>query len=377
MNRFEAGWGRMGEAARCYHRGMNYEALVRMAAKQAAKTALAPSRVEGAVGVSRLGVAFVNVYFIDSDDGGWVLVDTGLPAAAAVVQRAAEAKYGPDTRPRCIILTHGHFDHAGNAAVLAKVWDVPIFAHREEMPFLTGVSDYPPQDPSMGGAIANLSRVFPRSGYDLRPRVRTLLEQARGGGGAEALSGRVPDGSLEDSLSVGKGEGDGGRGPLPGLPGWEWVHTPGHTPGHVSLWRERDRVLVAGDALATMDLDSYTEQVARHREFHRPPVPFTPDWQATRASVERLAGLRPRTVAAGHGLPITGDDTADRLAAFEVDVPEGGRYWPEAAKYDPDRGVVEVPPPVDDPIGRRLKIGGGVAAAVAAAAALGIGMRRK
>ncbi len=319
-----------------------------MALKQAGKTAVAPSNVEGAAGVARLGVAFVNVYFIDSQDdaGGWVLVDTGLPAAATLVQRAAEARYRKSTRPRCILLTHGHFDHAGNAATLAKAWDVPIFAHREEMPFLTGVSDYPPQDPSMGGAIANLSRVFPHSGYDFGSRVRPLL-----------------------------GDADGG--PVPALPGWRWIHTPGHTPGHISLWRERDRVLIAGDAVATMDLDSYVEQVVRHRSFQRPPVPFTPDWQATRRSVERLAELRPSTVAAGHGLPITGDDTADRLAAFHVDVPEGGRYWPQPAEYDPERGVVHLPPPVDDPIGKRLKVGGAVAAGAAAIAAVGIGLRRK
>ena len=170
-------------------------------------------------------------------------------------------------RPAPSWLTHGHFDHAGSAAELARAWGVPIYAHAEELPFLTGRSDYPPADPSMGGAIAQLARAFPSAGYDFGERVRAL----------------PADGSV------------------PGLPGWRWLHTPGHTPGHVSLWRESDRTLLAGDAFATMDLDSWLSQVTHARELARSPVPFTPDWDAAEASVARLAELRPRAVGAGHG----------------------------------------------------------------------------
>jgi Metallo-beta-lactamase superfamily len=117
---------------------------------------------------------------------------------------------------------------------------MPIYAHPLEMPYLTGKSDYPPQDSTMGGAIAVLSRLFPGSGYDFGDRVRPL-----------------PD---DDSV--------------PGLEYWRWVHTPGHTPGHVSLFREMDGTLLAGDALATINMDSWISQLPRKRELHRPPAPF-------------------------------------------------------------------------------------------------------
>ena len=69
--------------------------------------------------VARVPVAFVNVYLV-GDPGGWVVVDTGLPGAAGLVRRAAEARFGAGARPQAIVLTHGHFDHAGSALALAR-----------------------------------------------------------------------------------------------------------------------------------------------------------------------------------------------------------------------------------------------------------------
>ena len=288
-----------------------------------------------ALHVARVPVAFVNVYLV-GQSGGWIVVDTGLPGAAGLVRRAAEARFGVGARPQAIVLTHGHFDHAGSALDLAWHWDVPVYVHPLERPYLTGASDYAPQDPSMGGAIAFLSRFFPSSGFHLGEHVREL----------------PADGSV------------------PGAPGWRWLHTPGHTAGHVSLWRDADRVLLAGDAIATMDLDSWTAQVTKPRVFDRPPAPFTPDWGATRASVHALAGLDPLTVAAGHGLPIT-DRAAERLRAYDgtVEVPVGHRYGTTPALAD-ETGIVALPPPVADPVLFRV-------AALAAAATVAAGLARR
>ncbi len=279
--------------------------------------------------VSRLPIFFVNAYFVEVADGRWILVDTGLPGAAGWVRRAAEARFGAKTRPEAIVLTHGHFDHAGNARALAEAWDVPIYAHSLEMPYLTGRSDYPPKDPTMGGAIAFLARFFPDSGYDFGRRVRPLPE----------------DGSV------------------PGVPEWRWLHTPGHSPGHVSLFRERDRLLLAGDAFATFDLDSWTSQLTHARELARPPAPFTPDWEAARASVQRLADLEPRTVAAGHGRALSGPCVAARLRDYarHFDPPSHGRYVGHPVVAD-RTGVVAVPPPVWDPVPLRLAAGTAAAA---------------
>ncbi|CAN5665685.1 MBL fold metallo-hydrolase [soil metagenome] len=285
-----------------------------------------------APGVEYLTTVFVNLYMVGAPDGPWILLDTGLPKTDALTLRVVEKRYGTGARPEAIILTHGHFDHAGSAGALADQWNVPIYAHPLELPYLTGRSDYPPQDPTMGGAIAFLSRFFPHTGYDFGTRVRPLPE----------------DGSV------------------PGMPDWRWIHTPGHTPGHVSLFREADRTLLAGDAFTTMDLDSWLANVTEEREIHQPPAPLTTDWDVARRSVERLADLEPATVAAGHGIPMAGPRGAARLRRFaeHFNPPQRGRYVGQPARAD-EGGVTYLPPPVPDPLPRRAAV-----AATAAAAAI-------
>ena len=272
-----------------------------------------------AEGINHLKIVFVNAYFVDTKDG-WVLVDTGLPLTAWRIKNYAETLYGKNAKPSAIVLTHGHFDHAGSVKDLSDEWNVPVYAHRLEMPYLTGKSDYPPQDPSIGGAISQMSRAFPRGGINLGRRVQTIGE-----------SGEIGE-----------------------LPGWKFIHTPGHTAGHVSLFRESDKTLLAGDALTTMNLESWTSQITEEKEFCRPPAPFTTDWEAARKSVETLAALEPEVVAAGHGQPIT-ENAAARLKEFarNFQKPAHGRYVDEPAIAD-ETGVVHVPPPVADPVGNVL-----------------------
>ena len=108
---------------------------------------------EIASGVAWTYTSFVNIYFIGEPGGPWALVDSGLPFFSPKVRAEAAARYGPDARPEAIFLTHGHFDHAGSALALAEYWDVPVYAHRLELPYLNGHSDYPPPDPTVGGGI--------------------------------------------------------------------------------------------------------------------------------------------------------------------------------------------------------------------------------
>jgi len=179
----------------------------------------------------------------------------------------------------------------------------------------------------MGGAIAQMARFFPHGGYDFGNRVRQLPE----------------------------------NGEIPEMPNWKYFHTPGHTAGHISLWREYDKTLLAGDALTTMNLDSWISQVTEKQEFCNPPAPFTTDWQAARRSVELLADLEPKTVGAGHGKPIKDANTAQRLKEFAKNFqpPPKGRYVESPAITD-ESGVVALPPPVPD----YLKIAVGATAAV-------------
>jgi len=206
--------------------------------------------------VGWLPVSFANVYFIGRPGGKWVLVDTALPNHASEIVEAAEARFGGGARPQSIILTHGHIDHVGSALTLAETWDVPIYSHQLELPFLTGKSPYPPPDPTVGGALAFLSRFFPARSRDLGERVREL-----------------PPGKV------------------PGATNWEWLPTPGHSSGHVSLFRSSDRVLLAGDAFATVNMDSWSGLINGRQKLSRPRTPFTIDWEGTRASLHSAASL--------------------------------------------------------------------------------------
>jgi glyoxylase-like metal-dependent hydrolase (beta-lactamase superfamily II) len=101
-------------------------------------------------------LSIVNVVFVGmagAGDRNWVLVDTGLVTSRAAIERAAERRFGSSARPAAIILTHGHFDHVGSAEVLAQDWDVPVYAHPLEHPFLDGSASYPPADPWVGGGL--------------------------------------------------------------------------------------------------------------------------------------------------------------------------------------------------------------------------------
>lgn len=298
-----------------------------------------------AEGVGRLGIVFVNVYALNTTGGRWFLLDTGLPGFARAIRAACEARY-EGRPPEGIILSHSQFDHAGNAQALASEWNVPVYVHQKDLPFVNGEADYPPADPTPGGAICFMSRFFPMHGY-----------------------------RLTDSVEVRTLTGDSGE--VEGLEGWRWHHTPGQSPGHISLFRQFDQLLLAGDAVATMDLDSWQAQLTWSRELSRPPTPVTFDWEAARRSVDKLADLNPRTVAAGHGLPIDHRHVAGQLhdLARTMQPPEG-RYARQPVEFDEAGHPVHVPPARPDPLRPKLNIAAGLAVAGLAVAAIGLLRRR-
>jgi glyoxylase-like metal-dependent hydrolase (beta-lactamase superfamily II) len=278
--------------------------------------------------VAVVSLTIVNAYLV-GDAQGWVLVDSGTSGNEDKIQEAAEARFGPGIKPNAIVLTHGHFDHASSAKALAERWGVRVYAHRLELPYLTGRSAYPPLDPTAPGFFSAISRFFPAHTADLRPHV-------------EAINCSEP---------------------FPGVPGWECIDTPGHTPGHLAFYRRSDGTLLAGDAVTTMDQENFFGLLTKLPRLRRPPVPATTDWQQAQQSVQKLAILRPKVIAAGHGKPMIG--AADKLQnlADHFPIPQQGRYVNEPARAD-ETGVTYLPPAPPD---RAPKVVTGLAAGAAIA----------
>jgi len=198
---------------------------------------------------------------------------------------------------------------------LSDEWAVPVYCHHLETPYLTGKYSYPPPDPTVGGGLMSLmSFTFPKKPINVQNHLREL-----------------PDG-----------------GTVPDLHHWQWLHTPGHAPGHISLYRERDGVLVAGDAFVTTNQHSALSVMTQKVELCGPPMYFTPDWGSAASSVKKLDALQPEVLATGHGRTMYGAEARKALHKLTREfwqkvMPDDGRYVKEPALFNED-GVAYLPP---------------------------------
>jgi glyoxylase-like metal-dependent hydrolase (beta-lactamase superfamily II) len=236
-----------------------------------------------APGVRGLRIAFVNVFGVTHADGTWTLIDAAIPFSATMIRSWAEKTYG--RAPNAIVLTHGHFDHVSAAGELAEHWSVPVYAHPLEFPYLTGEKEYPAPNAGAGGGLMSLlSPIYPKGPVNIGGRLESLPFEG-------------------EAFDV--------------LPGWQVLHTPGHTPGHVSLFRTTDRTLLVGDAFCTTKPESFFEAaLTQAPELHGPPSYFTSDWDDARSSVQRLATLNAAIVAPGHGKPLAGPGVSAEIQAL-------------------------------------------------------------
>jgi hydroxyacylglutathione hydrolase len=203
----------------------------------------------------------VNTYVI-----GNVLVDTGLRTSAGTIRKAL-GSHTVDT----IALTHAHGDHGGSARKLG----LPVWVgarDREATETGKAVAKSPYNKPGLS-VLAGLMGNFPGV-----PVARELREG--------------------DSLAA----------------GFTVIDTPGHSPGHVSFWRESDRVLICADVFFNMNLLTTVPGL------RQPPGPFTVDVEENRRSERRVAALSPAVVGFGHG-PVITDDAAGKLARFVEKLP--------------------------------------------------------
>jgi hydroxyacylglutathione hydrolase len=202
----------------------------------------------------------VNAYVI-----GDVLIDAGMTFHAKKILGELQG------RPIAAhALTHVHNDHAGGSKKVSETLGIPVWV---------GAGD--------AGAL--------RSG-------RADITPGRRGAGLMARYGGSP--KVEPARELREGDEVG--------PGFVALDTPGHSPGHVSFWRERDRVLVCGDVFFDLNLLTLAPGL------HQPPAVFSYDPERNRESERRLAALQPQLTLFGHGPPLRG---AGALEAFTAALP--------------------------------------------------------
>lgn len=220
-------------------------------------SALTTSMQEVAADILVLEFTVVNAVIIGKPSTcsrEWVLVDTGLENSAEFILEAVEQRFGEGSRPQ-VILTHGHFDHVGSVIKNSELWDVLVYAHQLEIPYITGKKDYSLADPKVDeGMVAKMSPTFPHTSIDVGIRAVPIPS----------------DGSL------------------PSMAGWKWISTPGHTEGHISLFREKDRTLIVGDAFTTVKQESLLSVITQKEKISGPPKYLTTDWKVAEESVNTL-----------------------------------------------------------------------------------------
>ena len=209
--------------------------------------------------------SFLNLTLIVDEENGNTLVDAGLPDQVEAIN-AALVEAGIGVRDlRRIIFTHQDLDHVGSGAALVRQSGATVLAHPADAPHIDGSLRPLKPSPEM---------------LEQRPQMREALERLEPVGVDE----RVEDSALLDLAG-----------------GTKVIFTPGHTPGHISLYLERSKVLIAGDALT-----------AERGYLNGPNQPMTPEMRRAIQSIRRLADLEIDTIVCYHG-GVVADDANGQL----------------------------------------------------------------
>jgi glyoxylase-like metal-dependent hydrolase (beta-lactamase superfamily II) len=198
----------------------------------------------------------INVYLM-----GDVLIDAATRQGEKRIMRQIA-----DKTVNAHALTHVHPDHQGSSHAICEKLGIPLWCGQTDVPAME----------TPGGVIAQNA-----------PRLVVSLQDRFWVGPPHPVARALEEGDEVAGFTV--------------------LETPGHTPGHVSFWRERDRVLIVGDVLTNMNL------MTGLTGLHEPLAFATPDPARNRESARRLAELRPALACFGHGPPLR---DPDKLAKF-------------------------------------------------------------
>jgi hydroxyacylglutathione hydrolase len=198
----------------------------------------------------------INVYL-----AGEVLIDAATRRAQGRIMRQLAGR-----TVTAHALTHAHPDHQGSSHAVCERLGIPLWCGQGDVPAM-----------ETPGGVAGASP----------PSWQTFVQRHFWVGPEHPVARALVEGDEVGGFTV--------------------LETPGHSPGHVSYWRESDGVLIAGDVLTNINVATGATGL------HEPLLAFTPDPARNRASARRLAELRPRLTCFGHGPPLK---DPGRLADF-------------------------------------------------------------
>jgi glyoxylase-like metal-dependent hydrolase (beta-lactamase superfamily II) len=217
-----------------------------------------------------------NVYLLAGES--LTLIDTGLPGNAGNIIKFIQAIGRNPGELSCIILTHSHFDHSGSLAALKAMTNARAVVHYNETVHAKS-----------GGYTLSSNLISGR----LFLRLLACFNPEKSG----RIDCLVKDGEV-----------------LPNSGGIRVIHTPGHTPGSISLLLEKEHVLFVGD------------MIINNRDHLSRPLPFKSDKDQAENSLARLAALQFNICCFGHGPPLT-SQAQEKVFQFAIRRPHTPVYW--------------------------------------------------
>ncbi|MBJ7428811.1 MAG: MBL fold metallo-hydrolase, partial [Bacteroidia bacterium] len=187
----------------------------------------------------------INCYVIDD-----ILIDSGIRSSGNKILKAikniAITKH---------VLTHAHADHQGSCDFICNTLNIPLWTSELE---------------KENAESGNVTYEYPNSNSLI-----AKFQQKYWAGKGQNVSQVLKEGDKVGSFTV--------------------IDTPGHSKGHISFFRESDRVMIVGDVMVNMNL--VTTMVG----LHQPPNLFTTDKKKNIESIKKIVALKPKILCFGHG----------------------------------------------------------------------------
>ncbi|MEC0232494.1 MBL fold metallo-hydrolase [Paenibacillus alba] len=221
------------------------------------------------------------------DQNGAVLVDTGYPGTFPLIRQAMEQHHVASQDLHTIIITHQDIDHIGSLPTILQEspQKLNVLAHELEKPYIQGdqlLIKITPE--TIDKAVASLPA---DTSPEWRKAFRSTLENP-------------PKGEVNGLLADGQ--------KLPYAGGLTVIATPGHTPGHISLYHTPSKTLIAADAL-----------VITGGQLLGPVPEYCVNYEQALQSVKKLTAYDIETVICYHG-GVYRNSVNQRLAEIAADL---------------------------------------------------------